>query len=143
MAQGPASDLRRIVLFDFNGVLVCGDAFGLLMRAHYSRQRWRSGLMLLAAPWLLMVLPFSRRRASRALVRIGLLGVGESCYRQLAESFAVALARQPSRFCRQGLRALRKHQIAGDRVVVVTGCEESLILRVLGELGVESVEVLA
>ncbi|HEX5488633.1 MAG TPA: haloacid dehalogenase-like hydrolase [Rhodanobacteraceae bacterium] len=143
MAEGAASGLRRTVLFDFDGVLVRGDAFGLLMRDHYSRQWWRRGLVVLAAPWLLLVLPFSRRRALRALVRLGLVGVSEARYRELAQSFAGALARQPGRFCREGLRALRQHQIAGDRIVVVTGCEESLVRGVLGELGVADVEVLA
>ena len=40
----------------------------------------------------------------------------------------------------EGLRALRQHQIAGDRIVIATGCEESLVR---GELGVADVEVSA
>lgn len=143
MAEGVASGVRRIVLFDFDGVLIRGDAFAMFMRDRYARQWWRRGLVVLAAPWLLMVLPLSRRRALRALVRLGLLGVGESRYRQLVRSFAVALARHPGRFCRNGLRALRQHQMAGDRIVIVTGCEELLVRGVLDELGLANVDVLA
>jgi phosphatidylglycerophosphatase C len=143
MAEGAASGLRRMVLFGFDGVLLRGDAFELFIRDRYARARWRKGLVLLLGPLLLLVLPFSRRRALRTLVRVGLLGVGESRYRELAQSFAMALARQPGRFCREGLRALRQHQIAGDRIVIVTGCEESLVCGVLRELGVANVEVLA
>ena len=138
-----ASGLRRTVLFDFDGVLLRGDAFELFIRDRYAHARWRKGLVLLLGPLLLLVLPLSRRRALRALVRVGLLGVGESHYRELAQSFAMALARQPGRFCREGLRALRQHQITGDRVVIVTGCEESLVRGALRELGVADVEVLA
>lgn len=134
---------QRVVLFDFDGVLIRGDTFGMFMRDRYARARWRKGLVLLLSPWFLLVLPFSRRRVLRALVHLGLLGLDEARYRDLAQAFAVALVRQPGHFCREGLRALRRHQADGDRIVIVTGCEESLVRSVLAELGVTNVEVLA
>jgi phosphatidylglycerophosphatase C len=143
MEQGAQATARRIVLFDFDGVLVRGDAFGLFMRDLYAHARWRRGLVLLSSPWLLPMLPFSRRRVLRALVHIGLLGLDEVRYEALVRAFAAALVRQPGRFCREGLRALRSHQDVGDRVVIVTGCEDSLVRGVLAELGVADVEVLA
>jgi phosphoserine phosphatase len=69
---------RRVVLFDFDGVLIRGDAFSLFMRDRYARARWRTALVLLSSPWLLLVLPFSRRRVMRTLVHLGLLGVDEA-----------------------------------------------------------------
>lgn len=141
MAEGVASGLRRTVLFDFDGVLVRGDAFELLMRDRYARGWWRKGMVLLAIPWLLAVLPFSRRRALRTLVHIGLIGVGEQRYRRLAEEFASVLVHRPRQFHREGLNALRRHQAAGDRVVVVTGCEDTLVRAVLAGLGIAGVEV--
>ncbi|HJP99258.1 MAG TPA: HAD family hydrolase [Rhodanobacteraceae bacterium] len=141
MAEGVASGVSRIVLFDFDGVLVRGDAFGLLMRDRYARGWWRKGLVLLAAPWLLAVLPFSRRRALRTLVHIGLMGVREKRYRTLAEEFAGVLVHRPRQFHREGLNALRRHQAAGDRVVAVTGCEDTLVRAVLAGLGLSGVEV--
>jgi phosphatidylglycerophosphatase C len=143
MEEGAMQTARRIVLFDFDGVLVRGDTFGMFMRDRYARAPWRWGLVLLSSPWLLPVLPFSRRVVMRALIRLGLLGVDEARYRTLARAFAVALVRQPGRFCRDGLRALRRHQAAGDRIVIVTACEECLVCGVLEELGVDDVEVLA
>ena len=134
---------RRVVLFDFDGVLIRGDTFAMFMRDRYARTRWRKGLVLLLGPWFLLVLPFSRRRVLRSLVHLGLLGLDEARYRELAQAFAVALVRRPGHFCREGLSALRRHQAAGDRVVIVTGCEESLVRGVLAELGITDAEVLA
>lgn len=132
-----------MVLFDFDGVLVHGDTFGMFMRSQYARAWWRKGLVLLALPWLLLLLPFSRGRALRALVHIGLLGVGEARYRALAEAFADTLVHRRKPFCRDGWRELRRCQAAGDRIVIVTGCEDVLVRRVLAGLGAGDVEVLA
>jgi phosphatidylglycerophosphatase C len=143
MEQGSAETARRVVLFDFDGVLIRGDTFAMFMRNRYARTRWRKGLVLLLSPWFLLVLPFSRRRVLRSLVHLGLLGLDEARYRDLAQAFAAGLVRQPGRFCREGLSALRRHQAAGDRIVIVTGCEESLVRGVLAELGITNVEVFA
>jgi phosphatidylglycerophosphatase C len=143
MEQGPVETARRVVLFDFDGVLIRGDTFAMFMRDRYARVRWRKGLVLVLGPWFLLTLPFSRRRVLRSLVHLGLLGLNEARYRDLARAFAVALVRQPGHFYREGLSALRRHQAAGDRIVIVTGCEESLVRGLLAELGVSDVEVLA
>jgi phosphatidylglycerophosphatase C len=143
MEQGSAETARRVVLFDFDGVLIRGDTFAMFMRNRYARTRWRKSLVLLLSPWFLLVLPFSRRRVLRSLVHLGLLGLDEARYRDLAQAFAAGLVRQPGRFCREGLSALRRHQAAGDRIVIVTGCEESLVRGVLAELGITNVEVFA
>lgn len=84
---------RRVVLFDFDGVLIRGDAFSLFMRDRYARARWRTALVLLSSPWLLLVLPFSRRRVVRTLVHLGLLGVDEARYQTLVQAFAATLVR--------------------------------------------------
>lgn len=143
MQQGLPTGEQRVVLFDFDGVLVRGDTFGMFMRNRYAHAWWRKVLVLLAAPWLLLVLPFSRRHVLRALVHIGLFGVGERRYRELAEAFVIVLVHRPRQFHRDGLRALRRHQAAGDRVVVVTGCEETLARGVLTGLGLDDIEILA
>ena len=143
MEQGMQATTPRVVLFDFDGVLIRGDTFALFMHDRYARALWRKGLALVFSPWFLLALPFSRRRVLRSLVHLGLLGLNETRYRDLAQTFAMALVRQPGHFCREGLSALRRHQAAGDRIVIVTGCEESLVRGVLAELGVTDVEVLA
>lgn len=133
----------RTVLFDFDGVLMHGDAFGLFVRHRYARSMGRKLLVLMALPWLLVTLPFSPKRTMRTLVHIGLLGLDEHRYRATVEAFASHLARKPRQFCRDGLRTLRQHQAAGDRVVVVTGCEHTLVCRLLAELGLSGIEVVA
>ena len=74
---GVATTPPRVVLFDFDGVLIHGDAFHLFMRERYARSLWRPLLALLCAPLLLLQLPLSRELPLRTLVRIALLGVGE------------------------------------------------------------------
>jgi len=133
----------RVVLFDFDGVLIHGDAFYLFMRERYRRSWWRSLLALLSAPLLLLQLPFSRRLPARVLVRIALLGLGERRYQAAANAFAASLARRSRQFCRDGLQALRRHQVQGDRVIVVTGCEHTLVSGILQQLGLTDLEILA
>lgn len=142
-AVPPDGDATRVVLFDFDGVLFRGDSFGLFVRACFARAWWRKALVLLMAPWLVLMVPFSRRRVLRALVGMALLGTDEARYCEQARAFAVTLVHRPRQFYREGLCMLRRHQQAGARVIVVTGCEDTLARAVLEELGLGSVEVLA
>ncbi|HEX7325477.1 MAG TPA: haloacid dehalogenase-like hydrolase [Rhodanobacteraceae bacterium] len=140
---GAQPDARRVVLFDFDGVLVHGDTFGLFIRARYAAAWWRKALLLLIIPWLLLKLLFGWRRALRSVVRLALLGLGEARYGELAHAFAARLVRRAHHFSRAGLTVLRQRVEAGDRVLVVTGCEDILVRAVLDGLGVRGVEVLA
>jgi len=94
-AVGVDAALPRVVLFDFDGVLMHGDAFYLFMRERYRRSWWRPLLALLSTPLLLLQLPFSRRLPARVLVCIALLGLGERHYQAAANAFAASLARRP------------------------------------------------
>ena len=138
-----AAALPRVVLFDFDGVLIHGDAFYLFIRERYARSWWRKGLACTVMPLLLPLLPFSRRWPTYVLVRIALLGLREQSYQTAANDFAVTLARRSRHFCRDGLFRLRHHQAQGDRVIVVTGCEATLVSSILRELGLSGLEVLA
>ena len=133
----------RVVLFDFDGVLLHGDAFYLFIRDRYARAWWRQWLILPCLPWLALQLPFSRRRVVRSLVHLALFGVGAKRYQALAQAFAAELVRHSRRFNRDALRQLRRHQQAGDRVIVVTGCEHALVGGILEQLGLGDVELLA
>lgn len=143
VAESPEATAQRVVLFDFDGVLIHGDAFYLFMRERFRHSLWRKLLALLCAPLLLLQLPFSRRMPVRTLVRIALLGLGEQRYRMAANAFATTLVRRPRQFCRDGLQTLRRHQAQGDRVLVVTGCEHALVSGILQQLGLTNLEVLA
>jgi len=142
-AEAAAVVAPRTVLFDFDGVLIHGDAFYLFMRDRFQRSWLRKLGAVFALPWMILVVPFSRRLAERALVHVGLLGLNEQRYRLAAEAFGAGLVRRPKQFCRDGLSALRRHQAAGDRVIVVTGCEHVLVRHILDQLGLGDVDVLA
>lgn len=133
----------RVVLFDFDGVLLHGDAFHLFVRDRYARAWWRKLLILPCLPWLALLLPFSRRLALRTLVHVALFGTGEAAYRSLAQAYAADLVQHSRRFNRDALRQLRRHQQAGDRVIVVTGCEQALVGSILEQLGLGELELLA
>jgi phosphatidylglycerophosphatase C len=142
-APSPDHVSARVVLFDFDGVLMHGDAFALFARERYARSLGCKLMGLLSAPGLILLLPFSRNWPLRLLARIALLGMSERTYRRKAEEFAGVLVRRPRQFCRDGVRALRRHQAAGDRVIVVTGCEHHLVSSVLSQLGLSDLEIVA
>ncbi len=141
--QDAGAATPRVVLFDFDGVLIHGDAFRLFMRDRFRGSPWRVLLALWSTPLLLLQLPFSRRLPLRTLGHIALLGVSERRYQLIVDGFAAVLVRRPRQFCRDGLQALRRHQARGDRVLVVTGCEQRLASGILAGLGLTHVEVLA
>ena len=131
-----------VVLFDFDGVLTHADTFELFVRERYARSVWRRLLALFALPWLLLTWPLTRR-LQRPLVHLALLGLDEGRYRVAVDAFAAELVRRPGHFCRDGVRALRRHQAAGERVIVVTECEHTLVESLLVQLGLTGVELVA
>jgi phosphatidylglycerophosphatase C len=138
----PATGAPAVVLFDFDGVLTHADTYALFVRERYARSAWRKLLALLVLPWLALLWPL-RRRLQRSLVHIALLGLDEPRYRTVVDAFAAELVRRPGHFCRDGVRALRRHQAAGERVIVVTGCEHTLVESLLAQLGLAGVELVA
>ncbi|NII09761.1 haloacid dehalogenase-like hydrolase [Oleiagrimonas sp. C23AA] len=133
----------RLVLFDFDGVILRGDAFTLLVREQLRRGRWRYLPALAMALPSAPLLPFTRRPLRHGVVRAALMGLGEARYKALARRFGQRLARQPGRFHRDALTALRRHLAAGDRVVVVTGCETELVRAIFDELGLPDLPLVA
>ncbi|MBS0583675.1 MAG: haloacid dehalogenase-like hydrolase [Proteobacteria bacterium] len=134
-----------VVLFDFDGVLFKGDAFTTFLREHCRRQWWR---VALAAPLLLFAAPFAlvrktRRRALRFFVHLALVGIPLPRYRRLARDFGAALACDARRFSRPALETLNAHRHRGARVIVVTGCEETLARAMLDGLGLADIELVA
>jgi phosphatidylglycerophosphatase C len=143
-SAAPADEVMPpVVLFDFDGVLIHGDAFSLFVRQRYADSLLHKLLALLCTPLWLLIWPFAWRRAVRLLVRIAFVGVGAPRYAQLARAQAASLVRRPGLFCRDGLQAFRRHLALGERVIVVTGCEEQLVRGILDELGLQGFEVVA
>src|SRR3954470_8159054 len=141
-APSPAAP---VVLFDFDGVLFRGDSFSALIGKHLRRQWWR---VVLALPVLLLLAPLLavrrlRRPILRFIVHLALIGVSETQYRQMAAEFGRGLAADTEKFIEGGLAALKRHAASGARVVVVSGCEETLARAILDELGLRDIELIA
>ena len=134
----------RIVLFDFDGVLVHKDLFESFLRNRFRRQPWRLLPLLLVLPivWLLVVLPTGRRLLIKLLVRLGLLGSYLKSLEPELERWGRKRARLPGVVVRDGVLALRRHVASGDRVVVVTGCEQGLAHSLLDELALGDIEII-
>lgn len=139
---GADAGTSRTVLFDFDGVLFQGDAFYLFIRHRY-RSPIHKLLAALTMPWWLLCGLFSRRLAERALTHVALCGLGAQRYQAAAEAFADQLVRRPRQFYRDGLNALRRHLADGDEVIVVTGCERILVTRLLHQLGLPELSIVA
>ncbi len=133
----------RTVLFDFDGVLMRGDAFETFVRMRLDRAPWRKLVGLALSLPLLPTLPFTRRWVNKAFIASALLGLDEDGYRAHAQAHGQMLVRQPRRFHREALTQLRRHLADGDRVLVVTGCEEYLVRTIFVELGLEGLPILA
>lgn len=142
---GTAEGRQRLVLFDFDGVLMRGDAYTRFVRSRLRRSWWRLSIALVAVP---LLLPLTGIRSLRmpvagVFVRIGLLGVGAARYREMARAFAAELVQRPRIFIRDGIAAMRRHVVDGDRVVIVTGCEETLARAIFEAIGLHDLEIIA
>jgi len=135
----------RVVLFDFDGVIVRGDAFTQFMRERYARAWWRAVVTLPLLPFVVLLALTRRGRHWLLLAGVtwAFVGVGTQHYRQFARTFGQALARDARNIFGAACMTLKRHRLDGDRVVVVTGCEETLARAVLDELGFEDIELVA
>lgn len=123
------------VVFDLDGTLVAGDAFGSFLKESLRRNPLRCAFAVLTAPvWVPLGVSRSRRpRAELLLIWSITLGRKPSEVERALRAFAgrhvfggrieVALER------------LAQHHRAGDEVVVATACAEELARAVCAELG--------
>ncbi|MGH8112814.1 MAG: haloacid dehalogenase-like hydrolase [Rhodanobacteraceae bacterium] len=145
-ARAPVdADARPVVLFDFDGVLVRGDAFNSFLRQRFRRGLWRVLLALPLSPLLAVLACWrnGRLRAGRLLARCALAGVGDARYQRLVDRFVEELVRGSRRFSPAAIRVFRAKVGSGARVLIVSGCEERLLRALLMALGIRNVEVVA
>ncbi|HET9033123.1 MAG TPA: haloacid dehalogenase-like hydrolase [Dokdonella sp.] len=145
VAGAAAASSSRVVLFDFDGVLMRGDAFTRFVRSRFRRSWWRSLLVLILLPLLLPLFAIRPLRISiiGIFVRISLLGVDQAQFNALVREFATELVGRPRIFIRQGISAMRRHLVDGDRVIVVTGCEDTLVRAIFDAIGLPDIEIVA
>jgi phosphatidylglycerophosphatase C len=140
-----AEEGPRVVLFDFDGVLMRGDAFSRFVRSRLRHSWWRSLIVLVLLP---VLLPLYASHVLRIpiislIVRISLLGVDTPHFERQIRDFARELVGKPRIFIREGVSAMRRHRVEGDRVVIVTGCEERLVRAIFEEVGLPDLEIIA
>lgn len=135
----------RLVLFDFDGVIVAGDSFAAWLRREGLRPPLRrlAGLLIAPVGLPLMAFPATMSIGARCFMQAAVLGADAAALRGSLDRWGRALARRPGKVLADGLAALRAHLAAGDRVVVVSGTESTLLRAVLDELGVHGVQVVA
>jgi phosphatidylglycerophosphatase C len=85
----------------------------------------------------------TRRFAARHCVRVALLGLDTKTYENAIDAFAEQLHARDGHVIAQGVTRARQHIAAGDRVIVVTGCERELARRLLDRMNLREVELVA
>ncbi len=145
MTSPPSAGGGRLVLFDFDGVIVAGDSFAGWLRREGLKPPLRRLAGWLVAPvgLPLMAFPSTLSLGARLFLHAAVLGADPVVLRASLEAWGRTLARRPGKVIGDGLSALRAHVDAGDRVVVVSGTESGLLRAVLDELGVRGVWVVA
>ncbi|WP_081907341.1 MULTISPECIES: haloacid dehalogenase-like hydrolase [Luteibacter] len=140
-----AVDARRIVLFDFDGVIVRHQTLELFFRERLSGMgRWRLLLALPVVPFVPLLLPTvaGSRFLGRTFLRVVTFGRREAAYRRQVGAFARAYARRPGVFLRDAVATLRRHVDAGDRVVIVSGNDLTVVEAILDEVNLTGYELI-
>ncbi|MEJ5947044.1 haloacid dehalogenase-like hydrolase [Pseudokineococcus basanitobsidens] len=146
VGQAEESESAQVVVFDLDGTLLRGDAFGLFLVHLLRRPPVRAAVAIATAPvWLpAFLLPPTRVAAERYLVWLAAVGVAHEDFTARSARFAADHASPRSgRTTVAVLDRFREHQGRGDRVVVATGCASPLAEHVCDALGLDDVEVVA
>lgn len=139
------ADARRVVLFDFDGVIVRHQTLELFFRERVSGAgRWRLLLALPVVPFVPLLLPTvaGSRFLGRTFLRVVTFGRREAAYRRQVSAFARAYARRPGVFLRDAVATLRRHVDAGDRVVIVSGNDLTVVEAILDEVNLTGYELI-
>jgi phosphatidylglycerophosphatase C len=141
----PPTGGGRLVLFDFDGVIVAGDSFAAWLRMVGLKPPLRRLAGWLVAPigLPLMAFPPTLSLGARLFLHAAVHGADPAALRGSLEAWGRSLARRPGKVIGDGVSALGRHLAAGDRVAIVSGTESTLLRAVLDELGVHGVEIVA
>jgi len=133
---------QRVVVFDFDGVLVRGDSFESFLRSRLRAQPWRLLLALPVLPLvpLLMSTAAGKGWLARVFTRVATLGHGEAGFRRIVLAFAQRFGANPGNFLADGLAQVREHRAAGDRVIIASATEGHLLDCLLHSLGLGELE---
>lgn len=141
-----ADERRPVVVFDLDGTLVTGDAFGLMLRRLLVRNPVRLATALCTAPVWAALMGFSatRTQGERWLVWVAAAGLDDDAFARVCRKFATGHAGpQRGRVIAAALARLQGHVERGDQVVVATACAEPLAREICRVLGLADVLVVA
>lgn len=131
------------VVFDLDKVLLGGDASTLFLRGRLRQAPGRTPALVLAAPLLLTAaaVPQLRPIGARVMTRLAVGGSPDTDVDDVAAAYRSALQVEPEAAIADGIARVREHQAAGERVVVATGCEETLARGFLAAIGLGDLDV--
>jgi len=131
------------VVFDLDKVLLGGDASTLFLHGRLRQSPRRLLPLLVAAPLLLpgSLTPQLRPLAARVMTRLAADGQAGADVEGVAAAYRSALAVKPEAAVADAIACLRAHVAGGERVVVATGCEETLARGFLTAVGLGDVDV--
>jgi phosphatidylglycerophosphatase C len=146
LAGRPPAHVRRVaptVVFDLDKVLLGGDASTLFLRGRLRQRPRRAVPLLLAAPALLIgaAVPQLRPLGARLMTRLAGGRSRGSDVDDVASAYRSVLAVRPEAAVADAIACVRAHQAAGERVVVATGCEETLARGYLTAIGLGDLDV--
>ena len=132
----------RVVVFDFDGVLVRGDSFESFLRWRLRAHPWRGlpALPLLPFVPLLLRSAWGKGWLARLFTRLATWGDSEASFRRAVATFAGRFGADAANFHADGIAVLQAHRAAGDRVIVASASEHGLLGALLSTLGLGEVE---
>ena len=135
--------MASTVVFDLDKVLLGGDASTLFLRGRLRQRPRRAVPLLLAAPVLLVAaaVPQLRPLGARLMTRLAVGGSRGSDVEEIAAAYRSVLTVRPEAAVAEAIACVRTHQRAGERVVVATGCEETLARGFLAAVGLGDLDV--
>jgi phosphatidylglycerophosphatase C len=137
-ADSPAqtqTKYRPLVAFDFDGTLTSRDSFTAFLRWRLGAGPYAAGMLALAPAAARYVLDRDRGRLKVAAVRRFLAGMPRAELEAWAQTFASERGRAMLR--PDALRAWRRWQGAGARLVIVTASPETLVAPIARGLGAD------
>ena len=135
-AQGETqAPYRPLVAFDFDGTLTSRDSFTAFLRWRFGARAYAAGMIALAPAAARYVLDRDRGRLKAAAARRFLGGISRAELEARAQTFATEQGRALLR--PDALRAWRRWQGDGARLVIVTASPETLVAPIARGLGAD------
>jgi phosphatidylglycerophosphatase C len=126
---------RPLVAFDFDGTLTSRDSFTAFLRWRFGARDYAAGMLSLAPFAARYVLDRDRGRLKAAVARRFLAGMPRAELEAWAQTFASEQGRALLR--PDALRAWRRWQSDGARLVIVTASPETLVGPIARGLGAD------